>query len=181
MNTMSDKGSVAAEGQYLTFRLGPEEYGIDLLKVQEIRSYEKPTHIANAPDSLHGMVDLRGVIVPIIDLRLALNCESAGYGDLTVVIVVNVHGRVIGMVVDSVSEVAALRGGMIHPSPEMPSLVDGPFIIGLGSFDGRMIILIDVEAMLANPGFGLANEAPMTADVKASFAPLPEMMFLDAH
>ena len=104
----------AAHGEYLTFRLGAEEYGIDILRVQEIRSYEAPTRIANAPAFLKGVVNLRGVIVPIVDLRLKLGCDSAEYNHFTVVIVLNVRGRVVGAVVDSVSDVLELAGAQRH-------------------------------------------------------------------
>src|SRR5262245_53933128 len=104
-------------GEFLTFRLGAEEYGIDILRVQEIRSYEAPTRIANAPAFIKGVVNLRGVIVPIVDLRLKLGCESAEYNHFTVVIVLNVRGRVVGAVVDSVSDVLELNGEQIRPAP----------------------------------------------------------------
>src|SRR5689334_15386630 len=108
-------------GEFLTFRLGAEEYGIDILRVQEIRSYEPPTRIANSPVFLKGVVNLRGVIVPIVDLRLKLGCESADYNGFTVVIVLNVRGRVVGAVVDSVSDVLELGKGEIKPAPELNS------------------------------------------------------------
>jgi purine-binding chemotaxis protein CheW len=97
------RADAQASGEFLTFRLGAEEYGIDILKVQEIRSYEQPTRIANAPAFIKGVVNLRGVIVPIVDLRLKLGCDTAEYNSFTVVIVLNVKGRVVGAVVDSVS------------------------------------------------------------------------------
>src|SRR3954453_5000401 len=122
-----------ASGEYLTFRLGAEEYGIDILKVQEIRSYEAPTRIANAPAFIKGVVNLRGVIVPIVDLRLKLGCDSNDYNSFTVVIVLNVRGRVVGAVVDSVSDVLALDAQTIKPAPEMNSAVDTSFITGIGS------------------------------------------------
>ena len=115
-------------GEYLTFRLGAEEYGIDILKVQEIRSYEQPTRIANAPSFIKGVVNLRGVIVPIVDLRIKLSCDTVDYNGFTVVIVLNVRGRVVGAVVDSVSDVLELGRDTIKPAPEMGSAVDSSFI-----------------------------------------------------
>src|SRR4030095_15004451 len=113
-----DADALAARaGEYLTFRLGGEEYGIDILRVQEIRSYEQPTRIANAPGYLKGVVNLRGVIVPIVDLRVRLGCAQAEYNHFTVVIVLNVKGRVVGAVVDSVSDVLELAGAGIRPAP----------------------------------------------------------------
>ncbi|HYP34257.1 MAG TPA: chemotaxis protein CheW, partial [Burkholderiaceae bacterium] len=115
--------------EYLSFKLGAEEYGIDILKVQEIRGYENPTRIANAAHFIKGVVNLRGVIVPIVDLRLKLGC-GADFNAFTVVIVLNVKGRVIGAVVDSVSDVCELGGDMIKPAPLMNSGVDMSFITG---------------------------------------------------
>ena len=91
--------------EYLTFRLDQEEYGIDILKVQEIRGYEQPTRIANAPAFIKGVVNLRGTIVPIVDMRLKFNCAQADYNSFTVVIILNLRDRVVGIVVDSVSDV----------------------------------------------------------------------------
>ena len=165
MNTMTDAAVMARHeaastaqhvgGEFLTFRLGGEEYGIDILKVQEIRSYEPPTRIANAPAFIKGVVNLRGVIVPIVDLRLRLGCESAEYSALTVVIVLNVKGRVVGAVVDSVSDVLELGKDAIRPAPEMASAVDASFITGIGSVGDRMLILMDIEGLMASEEMGL--------------------------
>ena len=147
--------SAAESGEFLTFRLGGEEYGIDILRVQEIRSYEQPTRIANAPAFIKGVVNLRGVIVPIIDLRLKLGCEAAEYNAFTVVIVLNVKGRVVGAVVDSVSDVLELSGEQIKPAPELRSNVDGSFITGIGSAGERMLILMDIEGLMSSADMGL--------------------------
>ena len=149
--------AAAVGGEFLTFRLGAEEYGIDILKVQEIRSYEQPTRIANAPAFIKGVVNLRGVIVPIVDLRLKLACETAEYNSFTVVIVLNVTGRVVGAVVDSVSDVLALDGESIKPAPEMSSAIDTAYITGIGSVADRMLILMDIEGLMASPEMGLVN------------------------
>ena len=149
-------GAPKAEGgEFLTFRLGGEEYGIDILRVQEIRSYEQPTRIANAPAFIKGVVNLRGVIVPIIDLRLKLGCDSAEYNTFTVVIVLNVKGRVIGAVVDSVSDVLELTREQIKAAPELNSNVDGNFITGIGSVAERMLILMDIEGLMSSADMGL--------------------------
>jgi purine-binding chemotaxis protein CheW len=168
MNMMTDAAQVArheavraavhAGGEFLTFRLGAEEYGIDILRVQEIRSYEQPTRIANAPSFIKGVVNLRGVIVPIVDLRLKLGCESAEYNSFTVVIVLNVKGRVVGAVVDSVSDVLELPRDSIKPAPEMSSAVDAGFITGIGSIAERMLILMDIEALMASADMGLISD-----------------------
>ena len=147
----------ALGGEFLTFRLGAEEYGIDILKVQEIRSYEQPTRIANAPHFVKGVVNLRGVIVPIVDLRLKLGCDNAEYSALTVVIVLNVKGRIVGAVVDSVSDVLELGKDAIKPAPEMSSAVDSGFITGIGSINDRMLILMDIEALMASQEMGLID------------------------
>ncbi len=167
MNMMTDAAVVAHHeaarsklqvgGEFLTFRLGVEEYGIDILKVQEIRSYEKPTRIANAPPFIKGVVNLRGVIVPIVDLRLRLGCETAEYSTLTVVIVLNVKGRVVGAVVDSVSDVLELSMDAIKPAPEMAAAVDASFITGIGSVGERMLILMDIEGLMASQDMGLVG------------------------
>jgi purine-binding chemotaxis protein CheW len=142
-------------GEFLTFRLGAEEYGIDILRVQEIRSYEAPTRIANAPAFIKGVVNLRGVIVPIVDLRLKLGCDTAEYNAFTVVIVLNVRGRVVGAVVDSVSDVLELAGEQVRPAPEMNASVDTSFITGIGSVGDRMLILMDIEALMSSEDMGL--------------------------
>ena len=151
----------AASGEFLTFRLGAEEYGIDILRVQEIRSYEPPTRIANAPAFIKGVVNLRGVIVPIIDLRLKLNCETHEYNDFTVVIVLNVRGRVIGAVVDSVSDVLELTREQIKPAPELAASLDSGFITGIGSLKSgdveRMLILMDIEGLMSSADMGLIS------------------------
>ncbi|HET6598767.1 MAG TPA: chemotaxis protein CheW [Burkholderiaceae bacterium] len=153
------RAALTQGGEFLTFRLGAEEYGIDILKVQEIRSYEPPTRIANAPAFIKGVVNLRGVIVPIVDLRLKLGCECAEYNSFTVVIVLNVKGRVVGAVVDSVSDVLALDAETIKPAPEMNATVDANFITGIGSINERMLILMDIEALMASEEMGLVNSA----------------------
>ena len=153
-------GAHASSAEYLTFRLGAEEYGIDILRVQEIRSYEPPTRIANAPSHMLGVVNLRGVIVPVVDLRIKLGCVSVEYNGLTVVIVLNVKGRVVGVVVDSVSDVLELPREQIRPAPEMTSsTVDTAFITGIASVGERMLILMDIEALMGSPDMGLTDGA----------------------
>lgn len=150
--------SSARAGEYLTFRLGGEEYGIDILRVQEIRSYEQPTRIANAPAYLKGVVNLRGVIVPIVDLRVRLGCAQAEYNHFTVVIVLNVKGRVVGAVVDSVSDVLELPAEAIRPAPPMAAhAADHGSITGIGSVGERMLILMDIEALMSSPDMGLLD------------------------
>ena len=137
--------------QFITLTLGAEEYGIDILKVQEIRSYETVTRIANAPDFLKGVTNLRGVIVPIVDLRLKFKLGNVRYDHQTVVIILNVAGRVVGIVVDGVSDVLTLTGDDIKPAPEFGVSVSNEHLTGLGSVEGRMLILIDIERMMTSP------------------------------
>jgi purine-binding chemotaxis protein CheW len=160
---------LARPGEFLTFRLGAEEYGIDILRVQEIRSYEPPTRIANAPPFLKGVVNLRGVIVPIVDLRLKLGCDSAELNEFTVVIVLNVRGRVVGAVVDSVSDVLELAAAQIKPAPELGSAVDCGFITGIGAIRQgpsdspaaeRLLILMDIEGLMSAADMGLMDAPP---------------------
>ena len=145
------QGSEASGQEYLVFTLGTEEYGIDILKVQEIRSYETVTRIANAPDFLKGVTNLRGVIVPIVDLRLKFKLGNVRYDHQTVVIILNVAGRVVGIVVDGVSDVLTLTGDDIKPAPEFGVSVSNEHLTGLGSVEGRMLILIDIEPMMTSP------------------------------
>ena len=152
-----DAARKALAAEFLTFRLGAEEYGIDILRVQEIRSYEEPTRIANAPSFIKGVVNLRGVIVPVVDLRIKLNCEKVEYNGFTVVIVLNVHGRVVGAVVDSVSDVLALGQELIKPAPDMNTTVDTSFITGIASVGERMLILMDIEALMCSADMGLMD------------------------
>ncbi|PZO14192.1 MAG: chemotaxis protein CheW [Burkholderiales bacterium] len=153
----------AMPGEFLSFRLGAEEYGIDILRVQEIRSYGAPTRIANAPSFIKGVVNLRGVIVPIVDLRLKLACARVDYTESTVVIVLNVRNRVIGVVVDSVSDVLKLSSECIKPAPEISSSVAARFVIGIGCIKigdlERMLILTDIDALMSSEDMGLMTTA----------------------
>jgi purine-binding chemotaxis protein CheW len=150
----------SAAAEFLTFRLGGEEYGIDILRVQEIRSYEEPTRIANVPSFIKGVVNLRGVIVPVVDLRIKLNCSAVEYNDFTVVIVLNVRGRVVGAVVDSVSDVLALTPQEINAAPEMNTTVDTSYVTGIASVAERMLILMDIEALMSSADMGLMDAVP---------------------
>ena len=145
----------AAPAEFLSFRLGGEEYGIDILRVQEIRSYAEPTRIANAPSFVKGVINLRGVIVPVVDLRIKLNCSTVAYDGFTVVIVLNVHGHVVGAVVDSVSDVLKLNAAQINAAPEMNTSMDMSYITGIASVAERMLILMDIEALMSTAEMGL--------------------------
>lgn len=146
---------VADSGQYLTLRLGDEEYAIDIMRVQEIRSYEEPTRMANSPSFIKGVINLRGVIVPIVDLRMKLNIAKVEYNEFTVVIILNVRGSVIGAVVDGVSDVVTLDAKTIKPAPQFESAIDARFILGLASVGDRMLIVMNMEALLSNAELGM--------------------------
>jgi len=145
---VSDEDLVASE--YLTFTLGSEEYAIDILKVQEIRGYEQPTLIANAPLFIKGVINLRGIIVPIVDLRIKFNLGKIECTTFTVVIILNVVGRVIGAVVDSVSDVFSLGRSQIRPAPDFSGTFDTKYIIGLATVDNRMMIVTDIERLMTS-------------------------------
>ncbi len=144
-------------GEYLTFTLGREEYGIDILKVQEIRGYEPPTTIANAPPFLKGVINLRGVIVPIVDMRIKFNLDEPSYDQFTVVIILNIGRRVVGMVVDGVSDVIQLGSDNLRPAPEFGAVLDTRSILGLGTVGERMIIVLDIERLMLSPDMGLTD------------------------
>ena len=143
--------------EFLTFTLGDEEYGVEILKVQEIRSYEAPTIIANAPPFLKGVVNLRGVIVPIVDMRIKFGLGKADYNQFTVVIILNVAHRVVGMVVDGVSDVLTLTAEQIRPAPEFGASLDTKYIIGLGTVEERMLILVDIEKLMTGQEMNLVE------------------------
>lgn len=145
--------------ELLTFALGSEEYGIDILKVQEIRGYEKVTHIVNSPDFIKGVINLRGIIVPIIDLRIKFQLGSAEYTPFTVVIILNVSDRVVGVVVDSVSDVICLSPDEIREAPPLSADLDSRFICGLATLSERMVILMDIESLMNSPDMALSAEA----------------------
>lgn len=147
--------ATAASGQYLTLRLGKEEYAIDILRVQEIRSYEEPTRMVNAPAFIKGVVNLRGVIVPIVDLRMKLALDKVEYNEFTVVIILNVRGTVIGAVVDSVSDVVTLAADAIKPAPQFETTLDTRFITGLANVGERMLIVMNMEALMSNAEMGM--------------------------
>lgn len=157
MQTASETTQAARE--YLTFMLANETYGIDILKVQEIRGYDTVTHIANAPEFIKGVINLRGVIVPIVDMRIKFKVGEPTYHEFTVVIIMNVFGRVIGMVVDGVSDVVALMPEQIRPAPEMGSALDTHYITGLGTQNDQMLILVDIEKLMSSEEMQLIDHS----------------------
>ncbi len=144
--------------EFLAFKLGSEEYGMDILRVQEIRSYEQPTRMANTPAYILGVVNLRGVIVPIIDMRIKFNLEQVSYDTFTVVIVLNIGTQVVGMVVDGVSDVISLTADQLRPVPEFSSTIGSDHLLAIGSVQDRMLILLDIEKLMTSAEMGLVAE-----------------------
>jgi purine-binding chemotaxis protein CheW len=155
---LSSDASAATALEVLAFTLGQEEYGIDIQKVQELRGYDTVTRIANAPEHIKGVVNLRGIIVPIIDMRIKFNLGTPTYDQFTVVIVLNIGSRIMGMVVDRVSDVITLSPEQIKPAPEMGSVLDTGYLIGLATIDERMLILVDIDELMSSDEMGLIEK-----------------------
>ena len=153
----STRGVPATNNEFLTFTLGKEEYGIDILKVQEIRGYDAVTAIANTPQFIKGVINLRGIIVPIIDMRIKFRLGDVEYNQFTVVIILNIANRVVGMVVDGVSDVITLTPEQTKAAPEFGSTMDTQYIMGLGTVDERMIILVDIERLMTSRDMELVD------------------------
>ena len=143
--------------EYLSFGLGESQYGIDILKVQEIRGYEAVTRIANAPEFIKGVINLRDIIIPVVDMRIKFNLGEPVYDQFTVVIILNINGRVVGMVVDSVSDVTTLTADQIKPAPDMGGALNTDYLVGLGTVDERMIILVDIDRLMSSEEMGVID------------------------
>ncbi|WP_229510905.1 MULTISPECIES: chemotaxis protein CheW [unclassified Massilia] len=152
-NTLMNDGVLEA----LAFKLGNEEYGIKILKVQEIRGYESVTRIASAPEHVKGVVNLRGTIVPIVDMRIKFKLGEPTYNQFTVVIILNIQDRVVGMVVDSVSDVITLTADQVKPAPDMGGALNTDYLVGLGTVDERMIILVDIDRLMSSEEMGVID------------------------
>ncbi len=152
-------GAKQGQGEYLSFRLGAEEYGIEILKVQEIRGYESSTRMVNAPPFVLGVLNLRGVIVPILDLRIKFGMSEVKYDSQTVTIVLSLANHVVGMVVDAVSDVVALKGEDIRPAPEFSGAISENHVIGIATIEQgeeqRMLILLAIEQFMSGADMGL--------------------------
>lgn len=151
----------AESSEFLTFRLGREEYGIEILKVQEIRRWEQPTAIANSPEFIKGVINLRGIIVPIVDMRVKFGLGETRYDMFTVVIILNVAGRIVGIVVDAVSDVLTLAANQIRPAPDFSAAFDTRYITGLGMVENRMLILVDIEKLMTSGDMALVEQSPV--------------------
>ena len=152
-----EQTSNAPVGEYLTFVLGNEEYGIEILKVQEIRGYDAVTKIANTPDFIKGVINLRGTIVPIVDLRVRFNLGNVEYNEFTVVIILNLSGRVVGIVVDGVSDVITLQASQLRAVPDLVSTIDTKYLVGLGTVEERMLILVNIESLMNSQEMALID------------------------
>ena len=143
--------------EVLSFRLGAEEYGIGILAVQEIRGFALPTRLANAPAWMLGVLNLRGRIVPVVDMRLRFNLGQVQYDDFTVVIILNIGEDVIGMVVDGVSDVVTLAPDQVRPAPGLGGSIDADCLRGIGTVGERMLILLDIERLMSMSDMGLVS------------------------
>lgn len=145
--------------EFLVFALGKEEYAIDILKVQEIRGYDNVTRIANAPPFIKGVTNLRGLIVPIVDLRIKFSVSEGTYDSQTIVIIVNIGKRVVGVVVDGVSDVMTLSDEQIAPAPEFSVGLPLEYLYGLGNLENRMLVLLDIEKLLTSEELALVDKS----------------------
>lgn len=158
-NTSASSRNVkSVAGEYLTFVLGTEAYGLEILKVQEIRGYEAVTQIANTPAFIKGVVNLRGKIVPIVDLRIKFHLGKVEYDEFTVVIILSLKDRVIGIVVDGVSDVMSLQEDQIGDVPSLVTSIDTKYIVGLATVESKMIIIVDIEQLMSSQDMALLDE-----------------------
>lgn len=148
MDDSTSAENATACREYLTYRLGGEEYGVDILKVQEIRSVDRVTRLPEAPEYIRGVVNLRGTIVPVVDMRIKFRLGTADYNEQTVMIVLNMEERTVGMVVDGVSDVLTLNADQIRPPPELSGALHTDFVTGIGAVDERMLILVDIDRLM---------------------------------
>ncbi|HEX3743920.1 MAG TPA: chemotaxis protein CheW [Bryobacteraceae bacterium] len=146
--------------QYLSFALGDEQYGIEILRVQEIKGYSGITPIPNTPAHIRGVMNLRGTVIPVVDLRARFNLETRAYDKFTVIIVVTVGARIIGLVVDAVSDVLDISRTDIRPAPELGHRQDMHFISGMVHVGERLVVLLDIATLLAEDSLAAAVAPP---------------------
>ncbi|MEO6986326.1 MAG: chemotaxis protein CheW [Paralcaligenes sp.] len=147
--------------EFLIFTLAAQEYGIDILKVQEIRGYDSQnvTRIANVPDFIKGVTNLRGIIVPIVDMRIKFNLEHVEYNHQTVAVILNLGSRVVGVVVDGVSDVLVLQPAQISAAPQFGTAFSTEYLTGIGTLGERMLILVDIERLMTSEEMSLVEQA----------------------
>ncbi|HSB67714.1 MAG TPA: chemotaxis protein CheW [Candidatus Methylomirabilis sp.] len=157
---------VATSGahQFLTFALGQEEYGVEILKIQEIKGYSAITPLPNTPPYVKGVLNLRGTIVPIVDLRKKFGLPEVEHNQFTVIVVVQVQGKIMGFIVDGVSDVLSVTGADIQPTPDLHGQVDTSFLNGLAKAGEKLVILLDIDKVLT------AGEAVAAAQAAAEAA-----------
>lgn len=154
----------AVRQEFLAFMLGSEKYGVDILKVQEIRDYQNVTPIPNTPPYIKGVINLRGVIVPVFDMRLKFNLQEAPYDQFTVVIILNILGKVVGMVVDSVSDVVTLTQDQISSPPDFGNEIHTEYLVGVGNVGDQMLLILDLDRLMSGDDVGILHNA---SEIKA--------------
>lgn len=159
MTHIATKPGEEAGREYLAFSLGGEEYAVNILQVQEIRAYERVTRIANMPTFIKGVMNLRGAVVPVVDLRVRFNVGKAEYDASTIVIVINIGPRTIGMVVDGVSDVVAIKASELRPAPQIAGVLTAEFLEGVAILDKRMLIIVDINGLMSSKEMGLLETA----------------------
>jgi purine-binding chemotaxis protein CheW len=147
---MSDVAALQKDQEFLTFTLGEENYALDILTVKEIRGYESVTKI-------EGVINLRGDIVPIVDLRIKFNVGQATYDEFTIVIVLHINNRIVGIVVDGVSDVVSLNKEQLRPPPEFGVAFDSRYLLGLATVSEKMIILVDINELISSEEMALVG------------------------
>jgi purine-binding chemotaxis protein CheW len=162
MTDLTTSGAMQASGlldqrEFLTFMLGEEQYALDIRAVKEIRGFDPVTKIANAPEYIKGVINLRGDIVPIVDMRIKFNVGQATYNEFTIVIMLHVAERIVGVVVDAVSDVIKLEQEQLKPPPEFGVAFDSRYLYGLATIDEQMIILVNIEALITGDELGLID------------------------
>jgi purine-binding chemotaxis protein CheW len=163
MTSVANKPGEEAGREYLAFSLGGEEYAVNILQVQEIRAYERVTRIANMPAFIKGVMNLRGAVVPVVDLRVRFNVGKAEYDASTIVIVINIGPRTIGMVVDGVSDVVSLKASQLRPAPQIAGVLTAEFLEGVAILDQRMLIIVDINGLMSSKEMGLLESSTAAA------------------
>ena len=163
MTNAATRTAEEAGREYLAFSLGGEEYAVNILQVQEIRAYERVTRIANMPAFIKGVMNLRGAVVPVVDLRVRFNVGKAEYDASTIVIVINIGARTIGMVVDGVSDVVSLKASQLRPAPQIAGVLTAEFLEGVAILDQRMLIIVDINGLMSSKEMGLLESATAAA------------------
>jgi len=159
---MAEAAVKQKDQEFLTFTLGNENYALDILTVKEIRGYESVTKIANAPAFIKGVINLRGDIVPIVDLRIKFSVGDATYDEFTIVIVLHISNRIVGIVVDGVSDVVSLSKDQLRPPPDFGVTFDSRYLLGLATINEQMIILVDINELISSEEMGLFSSQETT-------------------